>query len=337
MRADERFVKTLKGEETDRMPVIENSMWWYKTLYRWEEEGMPFKIKDYQGTMQEVAAIQEYFGLDVLVHWWIRPYTEASPQPKGFGCDRGVRDEESYEKLRATLFPELKMDKEFIDWVKKRKSKGDIVLEFIMNGPFWEPRDYMGIEEHLYAFYDQPGLYKRMVSEMMEWQKKVVEYAMNTLPFDYVTIAEDMSYNNGPLLSKEHFDEFMAPYYKEMVPFINSFGLPVLVDSDGDIKEPISWFNKVGVAGYHPLEAQAGCDVNEFAKRYPDTAFIGNFDKMIMHKGEAALRKEFERLKPCINRGKYIVSVDHQTPPSVSIEDYRLYVKLLKEYAKRGK
>lgn len=37
MRADERFVKTLKGEKTDRMPVIENSMWWYHTLNRWEK------------------------------------------------------------------------------------------------------------------------------------------------------------------------------------------------------------------------------------------------------------------------------------------------------------
>lgn len=80
---------------------------------------------------------------------------------------------------------------------------------------------------------------------------------------------------------------------------------------------------------------KAGCDVNELAAIYPDTAFIGNFNKMIMHKGEAALREEFERLKPCIDRGKYVLSVDHQTPPSVSIEDYRLYVRLLKEYAKR--
>ena len=138
------------------------------------------------------------------------------------------------------------------------------------------------------------------------------------------------------MLSREHFDAFMAPFYREMVPVLNGYGLPVLVDSDGDIFEAIAWFNEVGAVGYHPLEAQAHCDVNELCKRYPDTAFIGNFNKMIMNGGEKALREEFERLKPCIQRGRYILSVDHQTPPSVSLQDYRTYVRLLKEYAVRG-
>jgi hypothetical protein len=34
--------------------------------------------------------------------------------------------------------------------------------------------------------------------------------------------------------------------------------------------------------------------------------------------------------------GKVIVSVDHQTPPDVSIENYREYVKLLFEYCEKA-
>jgi hypothetical protein len=30
--------------------------------------------------------------------------------------------------------------------------------------------------------------------------------------------------------------------------------------------------------------------------------------------------------------GGFIPSVDHQTPPGVSLEQYQLYVRLLKEY-----
>jgi hypothetical protein len=30
--------------------------------------------------------------------------------------------------------------------------------------------------------------------------------------------------------------------------------------------------------------------------------------------------------------GRYIVSVDHQTPPGVSIENYRIYLRLFEEY-----
>jgi len=38
---------------------------------------------------------------------------------------------------------------------------------------------------------------------------------------------------------------------------------------------------------------------------------------------------------PSLQRGKVIASVDHQTPPDVSIENYKTYVSLLQEYAAR--
>jgi hypothetical protein len=44
------------------------------------------------------------------------------------------------------------------------------------------------------------------------------------------------------------------------------------------------------------------------------------------------MRKEFERLYPSMLTGKFIPSVDHQTPPDVSLDTYKIYVKLLKEY-----
>jgi uroporphyrinogen-III decarboxylase len=60
---------------------------------------------------------------------------------------------------------------------------------------------------------------------------------------------------------------------------------------------------------------------------------MGTFDKMTMNQGEAAIRKEFERLLPVTAQGGLIISCDHQTPPGVSLEDYRLYLKLFQEYA----
>jgi uroporphyrinogen-III decarboxylase len=59
---------------------------------------------------------------------------------------------------------------------------------------------------------------------------------------------------------------------------------------------------------------------------------IGGFDKTVMHLGEARIRQEFERLMPAVKSGYFIPSCDHQTPPGVSLEDYKLYVRLLKEY-----
>jgi uroporphyrinogen-III decarboxylase len=57
---------------------------------------------------------------------------------------------------------------------------------------------------------------------------------------------------------------------------------------------------------------------------------------MVMSKGEAAMRAEFERLLPVMRSGGYILSVDHQTPPGVSLENYRIYIRLFEEYVRKA-
>ena len=57
---------------------------------------------------------------------------------------------------------------------------------------------------------------------------------------------------------------------------------------------------------------------------------------MVMNKGEMAMRAEFERLLPVMRTGGFIPSVDHQTPPGVSLDNYRTYIRLFGEYAARA-
>ena len=63
---------------------------------------------------------------------------------------------------------------------------------------------------------------------------------------------------------------------------------------------------------------------------------LGAYDKTVMHLGEDRMRQEFERLLPVMKQGGFIPGCDHQTPPQVSFEDYKLYMKLLKEYAEKA-
>lgn len=95
----------------------------------------------------------------------------------------------------------------------------------------------------------------------------------------------------------------------------------------------IPWLIEVGVDGLLPWEKQSGVDVAAVRAAHPDFLMIGAFDKLCMHRGEAAMRAEFERLLPLMRQGGFIPSVDHQTPPGVSLAQYRHYLKLLREYA----
>jgi uroporphyrinogen-III decarboxylase len=80
-----------------------------------------------------------------------------------------------------------------------------------------------------------------------------------------------------------------------------------------------------------PLERQAGVDGIDLRRAFPKIGMVGHFDKMVMNKGEEAIRNEFERLLPLMRSGGFIPSVDHQTPPHVTIDQYRAFRRLLDE------
>ena len=330
MTASERFKKYLAGEAVDRCPAIEWAPWWHLTIERWRGEGLP-------DSADSVEKIQDYFGLDKCLQTGVAPYTAETPRAKENGGGI-VEDEEDWERVRKTLFPpvEGKVHEDHFNYLRETRERGDTLHFFTVDGFFWYPRVLFGIENHLFSFYDYPELYKKMCDEYADWLIELFRFVFSRFKFDFMSFAEDMSYNLGPMISKECFDEFLAPFYKKVIPVIHEYGIPVFIDSDGDITKAVDWYAEVGADGMFPLERKAGVDVSLYLDKQPDMAFIGHFDKMCMKHGKEAMREEFERILPSMKKGKVIVSVDHQTPPDVSIENYKEYVKLLFEYCAKA-
>lgn len=329
MNTRERFHAIADYKEFDRLPILEWAGWWDKTKERWHGEGLPRNLKDrYE--------ISEYFDLDIYYQYWFRGASPDAPQPKSHGAGI-VSNEKEYESTKPFLYQIGDNLDNTLREVEKRtkiQEKGDAAIWFSLDGFFWFPRVLLGIEEHLYAFYDSPELMHRINSDNTEWMLKVIDRLCDVCEPDFMTFAEDMSYNNGPMISKELFYEFMKPYYDIVVPHLKKRGIRVFVDSDGDISEPAAWFEDAGLEGILPLEAQAGVDLPKLREAHPQMLLMGAFDKMTMPKGEKAMRAEFERLLPVAAKGGFFISCDHQTPPGVSLENYKIYLKLFREFAK---
>lgn len=325
----ERLVNTLHFRPVDRLPRIEWASWWNQTIDRWKQEGLPSDMP--------ADKISDFWGLDGLKQIWCVPRSSACPKPRFHGS--GIMEtEEEYEALRPYLFPKEPLEN-YLEQLKRWKplhDQGEISIWLSFDGFFWFPRTLFGIENHLYAFYDYPQLMHRMNREEAAYILYCIEEICKVLTPDFMTFAEDMSYNHGPMLSKECFDEFLRPYYLQTVPAVKEKGILPMVDTDGDVSKLIPWLREAGVEGILPLERQAGVDVAAIRKQYPDFRMIGAFDKTVMRRGEAAMREEFERLLPVMRSGGFIPSVDHQTPPDVSMENYRIYLKLLQEYTEKG-
>lgn len=328
MNPRERFLRTLNFETcTDRLPMVEWAAWWHLTIERWQTEGVPPGA----GWDESLA----YFGLDPLV--MIRADARL-PDDWPESAPRIVTDDASYEALRPHLFADA--------WVaaavdqartlRARHERGEISIRVWLDGYFWFPRKLFGIEAHLLAFYDQPELMQRMNADLADFNNRMITAICTVLKPELVGFAEDMSYNHGPMLSRRCFDEFLLPCYQRTVPTIKGLGVKALVDTDGDVTTMIPWLLDSGLDGVYPLERQAGVDIALLRQRHPRLIMMGGYDKMVMSKDEAAMRAEFERLLPVIRSGGYIPSVDHQTPPEVSLENYKIYMRLFLEYCERA-
>ena len=135
------------------------------------------------------------------------------------------------------------------------------------------------------------------------------------------------------MISREICDRFLSPYYRRMLERTSEMNMLTFIDTDGDVTRLIPWLQSLGIHGVLPLERQAGVDGMNLRQTFPTLRMIGHFDKMVMPRGEAVMRAEFDRLTALAKSGGYIPSVDHQTPPGVSLEQYRVYLRLLDEYA----
>jgi hypothetical protein len=278
-----------------------------------------------------------HFGLDLYWQDWIGALRPTCPQPASHGAPL-VRTMSDYEKIYPHLYPDVEAQPErwklWAEWAR-RQQRGEAVLWFTLEGFFWFPRALLGIEPHLYAFYDEPDLIHRINADLAEWHVRVIEKITSICKPDFMTFAEDLSYNNGPMISKDQFDEFLKPCYARVIQVMQKHGIIPFADSDGDVTIPAFWFEEAGIEGILPLERQAGADIVRLRSEHPRMKFIGHFDKLTMHKGEAVMRAEFERLLPTAARGGFLISVDHQTPPGVSCRDYQLYLELFREYSER--
>jgi len=299
MTVNERFGKIMGFEKVDRLPIMEWATYWNVTVDRWRSEGLPPELTEF-------TDIQGYFGLDLHKQFWLDPL-------------------DTPDDAVGPIKPQVEK------WAERQR-RGEALVWLTLEGFFWVPRRMLGIQSHLFAFHDEPGLIHEINGSLADFHIKCLREFLEICTPDFITFAEDMSYNNGPMISEKTFDEFLAPYYERVMPLINGRNIPVIIDTDGDITRLIPWFEKIGINGFLPLERQAGTDIVELRKLHPRLRIIGGFDKTVMKRGEAAMRAEFERLLPVIRQGGFIPSVDHQTPPDVSIGDYRVYVGLLKEY-----
>jgi hypothetical protein len=320
----ERFRAVMDFQPVDRLPRWEWAMWWDQTIAHWKQQGLP-------QALESVFDIAAYFDLDPYQQFWFST-TDSTIEAVQHHVEGIVSNMDDYLRLRPKFFPDHSRAIASMGAWAARQARGEVVVWITLEGFFWFPRTLMGFTKISLAFYDQPELLHQINQDLTEFNLRILDAVERVCVPTFATIAEDMSYNNGPMISERHFDEFIAPYYRQIIPRLQEKNVIPIVDTDGDVTLMVPWLSREGIRGVLPLERQAGVDGMDLRRAFPHVCLIGHFNKMVMDKGEAAVRAEFERLMPLMRSGGFIPSVDHQTPPHIRLDQYRLFRRLLDEY-----
>ncbi|MCL4376980.1 MAG: hypothetical protein M1409_01160 [Actinobacteria bacterium] len=262
-------------------------------------------------------------------------YRDGSSMP--FWLEYPVKDERDWEIIKEERLGlntlKDRYSKNVDDFLKSAKSRtfplcmlGDPV------GFFGSLRFLIG-EQNLFLFYyDKPGLIRSINNYLCDFWIQISEEILNKADIDCVLFWEDMSGKNGSLISPKLFREFMTPCYKRIIDFLKSKGLKdFIVDTDGDVSGLIPLFLEAGITGMYPFEVQAGNNLLEIRKKYPELQIFGGIDKNELAKDKKAIHSELARVGEMIERGGYFPYADHLIPPNVSWENFKYYRTRLKE------
>ncbi|NLE44986.1 MAG: hypothetical protein GX620_09725 [Chloroflexi bacterium] len=248
-----------------------------------------------------------------------------------------VHDRESWEQFKAERFQVMldrRLPENWAQLVQEYRTR-DYPLSIASGycGFFGSLRELMGDVNLLLAYYDQPELVHEIASFLTEFWIEIYDAVLQDVEVDSAEFWEDMCFKTGPLISPSLFREFMMPYYKRLIGFLKDNGVRHLcVDTDGNCTKLIPLFLECGVTGMLPFEVQAGMDVVEVRKAFPQIQIYGGLDKAAVARGRAAIDCELEKkLPPLLAQGGYVPFIDHIVHPDISWENFCYYRQRLEE------
>ncbi len=219
------------------------------------------------------------------------------------------------------------------DELAEAHQKRDHPLSVVIRGPFWWTRDMTGLRKIATGIYKEPELIRKIMDFCADFQTGVLDRALDTVDVDYVIVAEDMGYKNGPMIGPETMREFMGHAYRAITDFFRGHGVrTILVDSDGYVEPLVPVWLELGINGTTPCEVAAGMDVVKLGEEFPKLVIMGGIDKRKLARGKEAIREEvMYKVPPLVKRKGYFPGVDHAVPPDISLENFRYFVELLRQ------
>ena len=208
----------------------------------------------------------------------------------------------------------------------------DHVLRLSINGPFWQLREWCGMENLCMMMVEDPDFVQEMIDFWTEFVLQTLEPILHNVDVDDVLITEDMAYKAHSMISPAMTRRFLLPTWTAWTERIKSSGDTIVsMDSDGYVGELIPLWIEAGIDLCEPIEVAAGNDIVAYRRQYGRAmAYRGGIDKRALARGGAEMQAEIMRVvPPLFVDGGFIPSCDHGVPPDISWPNFVEYTRTL--------
>ena len=348
MTTRERVQRMLAHKEADRVPITDGP--WDGTINRWIREGMPqdvdwrdyFDVDKFEAISVDISPQYEQKVLednDVFTVF-TTSYGITMKQLKGKDTtpeylDITISDPGKWAEAKARI----NHNPDRVDWagLKKNFPKWDAEGRWV-EGIFKFGFDVThakitGTETLLIAMLEEPEWVEDMFHTMLDANIALFDMIWDKgYHFDGILFYEDMGFKQNQFFSLDIYRKLVKPAHKRAIEWADNRGIPTRLHSCGMIEPFLPDLLEMGLAALNPLEVKAGMDPIKIKWLYGDKLTLHGGINAILWDKPDEVKAEIERLVPVLKEnGGYIFSSDHSIPSSVSLEDFRQIVALVKE------
>ncbi|MDD5698421.1 MAG: uroporphyrinogen decarboxylase family protein [Victivallaceae bacterium] len=371
MNSRERIKKIFAGEIPDRVGIFDAP--WPETVERWHREGLPKEVHvneyfDYdiddcllldtslmlpKKIMEKTPEYMIYSDANGVVNKVMRGKTGAP-----LVLDYLIKTPADWEKYKKSLrfskariqiirwgeyepVDESNIVSSTLPWSKVLKQyqearQKDKFMLFLAAGPLENATHLLDAQDVYMKMLTEPDfisdLFSTFTDLVIESYRQIEALGIQMDGFHF---SDDIAYKNGMFFSPDTYRELLLPCHKRLCDFFRSAGLPVMYHTDGKLDEVLPLAIEAGITAIQPIEAKAGNDVRQLKARYEDIVFAGNIDVTKLSGTRSDVENEvITKIESVKNKGRYLYHSDHSVPPTVSFDNYKYALELVRKYGK---
>ncbi len=299
----------------------------FKMIPQFEEKVLEHKnghyiVQDWMGAITEISDRYDYTYIRSAKDFVTRKWHKFPVETRKDWEQMAWR----YDPHTPGRFPE-----DFLERCQKLQDR-DGYLQIHFNGPFWQLREWMGLENLCMAMVEDPDFVLEMIHFWTQFTSHTLSETLQHISPDQVGFSEDMAYKAHSMISPRMVHKFLVPSYEQWIAQARAAKTPVIfMDSDGQIEELIPIWIQVGINCCGPVEVAAGNDIVAFRKQFgKKMAYTGGIDKRAIAAGGDIMKAEVKRVvPPLLEEGGIIPGCDHGVPPDISWPTFIEYTRLL--------